>query len=105
MQVSEAWANLSGWPQVSDEISVLDNNLPNLGFFKQKQTSSSFSLLTKDTAGQDKQATNYKNSLLLINILKKFTRSIVNNLTYISEKLSVLFSLGFLSVIALQTSS
>lgn len=51
MQVSEACANLSGWPQVSDEISVLDNNLPNLGFFKQK------TLFTKDTAGQDKEAT------------------------------------------------
>lgn len=105
MQVSEACANLSGWPQVSDEISVLDNNLPNLGFFKLKQTLSSFSLLTKDTAGQDKESTNYKNTLLLINILKKFTWSIVNNLTYTFEKLSVLFSLGFLLIIALQTSS
>lgn len=41
-------------PQLADELSVLANNLPNLGFFKQKQTSSSFSLLTKDTAVPDK---------------------------------------------------
>lgn len=95
MQVSEACANLSGWPQASDEISVLDNNLLSLEFFKQKQTSSSFSLFTQDTAGQDKEATSYKNSLLLINTLKKFTRSIVNNVTHNFEKPSVLFSLGF----------
>lgn len=105
MQVSEACANLSGWPQVSDEISALDNNLLYLGFFKQKQTSSSFSLFTKDTGGQDKEATSYKNLPLLINTFKKFTKSTVNNLTHTFEKLSVLFSLGFFKIVALQTSS
>lgn len=49
MQVSEACANLSGWPQVSDELSVLVSNLLNLGFFKKKEPPSSFLLLTKDT--------------------------------------------------------
>lgn len=63
MQVFEASANVPGWPQLSDELSVLANNLPNLGFFKQKQ-SSSFSLLTKDTTMQDKGAASYKTSLL-----------------------------------------
>lgn len=72
MQVSEACANLSGWPQVSDEISVLDNNLLNLGFFKQKQTPSSFSLLTKDTTGQDREATSYKK----IATLNKYTEEV-----------------------------
>lgn len=83
MQVSEACASLSGWPQVSDELSVLADNLPNLGFFKQKQTSSSFSLLTKDTTVQDKEAASYKTWLLLINILKK--------LNYTLQKLSEVF--------------
>lgn len=82
MQVSEACASLSGWPQVSDELSVLADNLPNLGFFIQKQTSS-FSLLTKDTTVQDKEAASYKTLLLLINILKK--------LTYTLQKLSEVF--------------
>lgn len=95
MQVSEACANLSGWPQVSDELSVLANNLPNLGFFKHKQTSSSFSLLTKDTTAQDKEAASYKTLLLLINILKKFTSSIINNLTYAFQKLNEVFCFGF----------
>jgi len=69
--------------------------LSSLGFFKQKQTSSSFSLLTKYTTGQDKEAASYKTLPLLIDLLKKVTSSVVKNLTYPFQKFSEVFCFGF----------